>query len=121
VLAVSLTDRFADHGLVSYVAAILKDDSLVITDWLMSCRVFSRTLEQFVFNGLVEFAIGRKARVIELCFNPTNKNKVMEGLFESLGMSCVAISPEGPWQLDLTSDLKPLHTAVGASSPSMAT
>lgn len=121
VQAVFLTDRFADHGLVSYVAATLKGDCLVITDWLMSCRVFARTLEQFIFNGLVELAIGRNARVIELSFNLTSKNKVMEGLFESLGMSCTAMAPEGPWQLDLTVDRKPLHTAVGALSPNMVT
>lgn len=112
VWAVFLTDRFADHGLVSYVAATLDGDRLVITDWLMSCRVFSRTLEQFIFNVLVAFALGRSARVIALSFSQTGKNKVMEGLFESLGMSCAGAPPEGPWQLDLTANCGPLDTAI---------
>lgn len=101
VLAVFLSDRFTDHGLVSYVAAAVTTGKLVITDWVMSCRVFSRTLEHFTFNHIVEHARVHSIPVIEAIFNPTSKNRVIDGLLESLGFSCMGTVPEGPWRYDI--------------------
>lgn len=108
ILAISLTDRFTNHGLVSYVASRVVADTLVITDWLMSCRVFSRTLEHLVFNRLADDAAAKGLRAIELCFNPTAKNKLMEPLFERLGFLCAGTAPNGPWRYAISPDREPL-------------
>jgi FkbH-like protein len=112
VLAIFLADLFADHGLVSYVAVEVVNDKLIITDWLMSCRVFSRTLEQFTLNHLVNLAVERKVQIIEARFVSTSKNKVMETLFGRLGFSRAGEFPIGPWQLIITPEWKPLPSFI---------
>lgn len=121
VLTAALADRFADHGLVSYVAATMVAGSLVITDWLMSCRVFSRTLEQLLFNNLVEFASERRLHRIEARFTPTAKNVVIEGLLEGLGFSCIpgGTRPEGPWEYLITPNRAPMKSFIAATSPNI--
>ena len=118
VLTASLVDRFADHGLVSYLAATVTDDTLHITDWLMSCRVFSRTLEHLMFNHLVDFALDRQVHRIETRFTPTAKNAVMKGLLDGFGFSCVTggAPPEGPWEYAIASDRVPMKSFITAAS-----
>ncbi len=98
VLAVSLADRFTDHGLVAYIAAEQTGSRLTITDWLMSCRVFSRTLEQFTFNRLVDQAILRGADTIAARYVPTKKNAIMAGLFDALGFERAGAPADGCWE-----------------------
>ncbi len=45
----SLRDRFGDHGLVSVVVLCPEGDDMAIHSWAMSCRVFSRGLEELIF------------------------------------------------------------------------
>src|SRR5208282_5014251 len=57
-LYASLKDRFGDHGLILVVIASVDREAraLVITDWVMSCRVLTRGVEEFLMNHLVEEA-----------------------------------------------------------------
>jgi FkbH-like protein len=101
VLAVRLADRFTNHGLVTYIAAEIDSHIACITDWLMSCRVFSRTLEHFILGNLAARARASGVHTITAQLTPTPKNKVMEGLFETLGFTCEGTPPHGPWHYDL--------------------
>jgi FkbH-like protein len=107
VLAVFLADRFADHGLVAYLAAKLIEKDLRITDWLMSCRVFSRTLENFTISHLVQEAQSRGAQRIIFDFVPTAKNAVMLKTFESIGFACEGEIPSGPWVYNVDGGCRP--------------
>ncbi len=108
VLAVSLADRFTDHGLVAYLSAEFDDDELRITDWLMSCRVFSRTLEEFTFNYLIDIAENRNIKTISLTYVPTKKNQLMLRTFKSLTLQCKGEEPEGPWVYNIGIDPIPM-------------
>jgi FkbH-like protein len=113
VFAISMKDRFVDHGLVSYVATEFTNESLIITDWLMSCRVFSRTLECLIFNYLVKHAIKNNVYIIQTCLKPTAKNKVMNGMLESFSFYSVGQSPEGPWRYNVDLNNKePLQSYI---------
>jgi FkbH-like protein len=107
VVAALLEDRFTNHGLVAYVAAKQAGSELTITDWLMSCRVFSRTLEHCMMRYLIEIAQPRGVETISLEFIPTAKNSVMERLFKELGFQCEGAPPRGPWQFQVKSDQWP--------------
>jgi len=90
VLQFRLRDRFGDNGLVSVM--ILRpapDDAaaLEIDNWVMSCRVFGRQLEEEAMNIAVETARARGARVLRARYVPTDRNGVIAGLFESLGFT----------------------------------
>jgi FkbH-like protein len=85
VLAFRLADRFGDHGLVSTLIACREDDAVRIDSWLMSCRVFSRTVEQYMLRGLIEQA--RELGAVRLIgeYQPTPKNDVVADLYPKLG------------------------------------
>jgi FkbH-like protein len=103
VLALSLADRFANHGLVSYLAAVKEDEVLRISDWLMSCRVFSRTTEDLMFNHLIQIAKARGVSAIVGEFRPTAKNAVVSDLYSKLGFIALEGDPGRWWRLPMES------------------
>ena len=107
LIAVTLADRFADHGLVAYVAAHCAGELMTITDWLISCRVFSRTLEEYTFRHLLVEATLRGIRRVELHFTPTAKNGVMVNSLAAMGLRCVGEHPFGPWVHEVGMDAEP--------------
>ena len=85
-----LVDRFGDNGLVS-VMIICPDrnepEVFDIVNWVMSCRVFGRQLEDEAMNIAVETALGRGASLLRGEIIPTERNGVINGLYERLGFS----------------------------------
>lgn len=85
---VALTDRFGDYGIICVLLAIpdnKRQNLLRIDTWLMSCRAIGRTVEQRVFNYLIDAAKSKAYSGIIGEFVPTAKNKPVEKLFEDLG------------------------------------
>lgn len=86
-LYASLKDRFGDHGLILVVIASVDREAraLVITDWVMSCRVLTRGVEEFLMNHLVEEA-GRvgAAKILGL-YRPTPKNAMVKDFYARFG------------------------------------
>ena len=87
VLAFCLADRFGDHGLVSTIIAIEEGDSLRIDSWTMSCRIFSRSAEQFIMRDLIDLASARGLKLIKGIYEPTPKNGVVADIYSRLGFS----------------------------------
>ena len=106
-----LKDRFGDNGLVS--ALIVEPDeaagSYVISNWIMSCRVFGRSLEQLILNVLVELLCDRGVECLRAPFRPTEKNGVVADLYERLGFAEESRDESGhsTWLLTLA-DFEPL-------------
>jgi FkbH-like protein len=82
---VKLRDRFGDNGLISVIILKPLDDTTLSVDtWVMSCRVLSRGVEEFVCNHMI--ADCRKhgfARVVGT-YLPTKKNKLASDLYQRL-------------------------------------
>jgi FkbH-like protein len=103
MLALRLSDRLANHGLVSTLIAIHDAETVRIDSWLMSCRVFSRTAEQFMIHHLAQIARERGARRLVGEYLPTAKNDVVANLYGQLGFDC----PNGDgrfWWRDIAAD-----------------
>jgi FkbH-like protein len=103
VLAFRLRDRFGDHGLVGSVIAVREGDALRIDSWVMSCRIFSRTAEEFVLAGLIRHAGMLGAHRIVGEYRPTTRNAPFAGLYSRLGF--ITDGADGVWSL-------PLHGVV---------
>jgi FkbH-like protein len=89
-LTLRMVDRFGDYGLVSVILAVedkARSDGLRIDTWLMSCRVISRTAEEFFFNTLVEEARRRGTRRLIGEYIPTAKNGLVKDLYTRLGFA----------------------------------
>lgn len=82
----TLKDKFGDYGLVSVVIMEKKDkDTLFINEWLMSCRVLKRGMEEFVVNEFVEIAKNSGYKKIIGEYIPTKKNHMVSGLYKQFG------------------------------------
>jgi FkbH-like protein len=85
--AVSLADRFGDHGLIAVVILRGEGHTLFVDTWLMSCRVLKRGVEALVANRIVAEARRLGAAVVIGEYRRTEKNNMVAGLYPSLGYS----------------------------------
>ncbi|MBO1359116.1 HAD family hydrolase [Acetobacter sacchari] len=113
VFACSLKDKFGDHGLVSVLIGEAKGKELRIVEWVMSCRVFSRTFEQFIINEVIAASVARGITKIVGSYQATAKNAVVSELYAQLGFVLV---DENLWELDLTQSPAAVETFVALAS-----
>ena len=100
-MALSLRDRFGDHGLIAVVVMRPMDrETLLVDTWLMSCRVLKRGMERFTLNQMVDAARARGYRRIVGEYLPTPKNAMVAQHYPSLGFKPVP-GDASQWELDL--------------------
>jgi FkbH-like protein len=101
VYACRLADKFANHGLVSSLILIREGSTLRVDSWITSCRVFSRTLESFILNHVMEYARSCGAARLVGEYLPTARNGVVKDLYASLGFRPMREGDAREWVLDL--------------------
>ena len=102
-LQVRLVDKFGDNGMISVVVGRIEDGHLAILQWLMSCRVLNRRVEELVLNHLVDAAMLHGLKRIKGVYKPTVKNALVREHYRKLDFKPAGIDPDGTshWQLDL--------------------
>jgi FkbH-like protein len=102
-----LIDRFGDNGLVS-IMILCQDQTepevFDVVNWVMSCRVFGRQLEDEAMNIVVEILRARGARSLRGEIIATKKNAVISELYRNLGFSRrpgPAAADTTSWQMNL--------------------
>ncbi len=88
-MSVSLKDRFGDHGLISIVIAEIDRATMTldITDYLMSCRVLSRGVEEYVMNYLFDHAARLQLAMVRGHYVPTAKNGMVKEFYSRFGFT----------------------------------
>lgn len=81
----SFKDKFSNYGIISLMVCSINKEFLSIDNWVMSCRVLNRTLENFILNKLVKFCLKNKLKFIRSTFISTKKNSLVQNLYEDLG------------------------------------
>ena len=92
MLRYRLRDRFGDNGLVSVIILVPVADrpgAMDISNWVMSCRVFGRQLEHEVMNLAIAAVKEMGVEEVFADFKPTARNRVIDGLYETLGFQQV--------------------------------
>jgi FkbH-like protein len=116
----TLADRFGDYGLVAAVVLSRVGHKAIVLEWVMSCRVFSRGLEDFTWRILWNLALGYGCRHLDGRFRPTAKNGAAARLYERFGGLAVEApsADESRWLFDLSvpPPLFPIHI-MDRSSP----
>ena len=79
------SDKYGDHGLISALYGTINNKSLAIDNWVMSCRVFDRTIEFALFDALVNICLSLKIDTVIGTHTPTNTNYVISDLYMKLG------------------------------------
>ncbi|MGC2661737.1 MAG: HAD-IIIC family phosphatase [Bryobacteraceae bacterium] len=99
-----LSDKFGDHGLISIVIMRPEGETLRVTDWLMSCRVLGRGVEQYLMNRVFVEAQSHKCIRVTGKYLPTAKNALVRDFFEQFGFQKTASGEDGQteWALDVS-------------------
>ncbi len=136
-LQLRLRDVYGDHGMVGVVMAERAEvpeeslaccngdgragTGLLITDWLMSCRVLGRQVELATLNVLAEQARARGARRLIGVYVPTPRNGMVADLYARLGFTEVDTMPDGAtrWSLDLEG-FQPRDTHIACLEAALA-
>jgi FkbH-like protein len=95
VLGVHVGDRFGDSGLVGAVFARLGGETLRLENFLLSCRVFARGVEQAVLAWLLRTAGELGAREVVAQYRPTAKNAAFSGFYAGHGFRLLAEDETG--------------------------
>lgn len=83
---VSLKDKYEDYGIVSaIIGERVSDSEVFILNWVISCRAFERTLEQFVMNRFVEVMSSENISLITAEYLRTDKNNMVKDIYSDLG------------------------------------
>lgn len=82
IFEVSVIDKFGDYGIISYVIVEIKKDKFIVTDFILSCRVFKRFVEETIIY-FIKNQFGKKSGYIN--FKSTKKNKYSKEFLENSG------------------------------------
>ena len=84
-LTFDLADRIGYYGVVGLILLERRGTDAFINTWLLSCRVFGKTVEQFMLNQTLKRtkAAGMHRLIGE--YIPTPKNKPVADLYQRMG------------------------------------
>jgi predicted enzyme involved in methoxymalonyl-ACP biosynthesis len=118
VLSVRTSDRFGDNGLVGALFLRRSGDLLSIENFVLSCRVFSRGVEQACLAAVLGYARSAKVRAVSATYKPSKRNGGVADFYPRHGFVAV---PHGEseelvlFDHDLTAELAPpehVHLSV---------
>lgn len=111
-LALTLRDRFGDYGLVGVLLSVPgpdRPDTLELDTFLLSCRALGRTVEDFLYAGLLARARAAGVRRLTATYLPTAKNGQVRDLYPRLGFHLQQEAEDGTrrFELDLAAAPEP--------------
>lgn len=81
----TLKDKFGDHGLISVVILEKQGENLFVNEWLMSCRVLKRTVEELIVNTMITTAAKNGFKKVIGEYISTAKNAMVKDIYEKMG------------------------------------
>ncbi|AQS35438.1 D-glyceryl-ACP synthase [Shewanella psychrophila] len=85
-------DRFGDYGLIGAVLISMTLDTSHIDNMLLSCRVFSRGIEQAAISLLLAQAVASGKTSVTAEFILSHKNQRMATFYPSMGFTTTALT-----------------------------
>ncbi len=85
VLGIHAADRFGDNGLVGAILYRREQDTGYVDNFLLSCRVFSRGIEDACLAAVLRHARSSGVRSVRAEYRPTAKNGKVRAFYPSCG------------------------------------
>ncbi len=85
VLTCNLKDKFAQYGMISCAILRIEDKNCIVEAWAMSCRVFKRTVEEFMLNKFIKTALEHGCSKLSIAVLPNERNTMIPGILEEKG------------------------------------
>ena len=95
VFLYQVTDVFGDNGIVAAAIVDTAGELPEITDFVMSCRVMGRNIENAVIDRIEQQMREEGYTVLGGRYVPTAKNKPVETMYDRLGYRKTDSTPEG--------------------------
>ena len=87
----TLKDKFGDYGLIAVVVMEKQsENTLFISEWLMSCRVLKRGMEEFILDEIIRTAEENGFDKVTGEYIYTPKNNMVSDLYKKMGFEEVA-------------------------------
>ncbi len=85
-ITLSFEDKFQNYGIIGFLIYQFdkKNKLLFINNWVMSCRVFSRRIEDFMIDFLIKKAANYNCDSIGFDFNISEKNVYLQNFLKQL-------------------------------------
>ena len=81
----SVADRFGDNGITAALIADFSGEVPVLTDFVMSCRIMGRNIEDALVEDVEKDMRSRGWSRLQALYVPTAKNVPVSGLYRRLG------------------------------------
>ncbi len=78
------SDKFGAYGTVGFCIVSSRPDRTVVEDFMLSCRVQGKLVEQALFSHLVTLHPDGKPRYLEVRFRATDRNKPAQQVLQAL-------------------------------------
>jgi FkbH-like protein len=85
LFTVSLMDKFSNYGVIACIVLRFKEESCIIENWVMSCRVLKKTVENYTACKVAETARQKGLKNIRSEYLASKKNGMVSCLYEDLG------------------------------------
>lgn len=110
----TLVDKYGNNGLVSVILGeILDNHTVVISLWIMSCRVFKREMEYAMFDELVRICQNQGIDTIIGQYIQTKKNMPVADLYRSLGFELKETKAEKQiWEYVIPEDYRECNQVI---------
>jgi FkbH-like protein len=95
VVALRLADRLQDYGIVAIAVTRSSDGILQVQNWVMSCRVFGRRLENVMLEVLRDKARQRGCSGIRASYVASEKNVILPEVLMRIGCTPIAAGVYG--------------------------
>jgi FkbH-like protein len=123
-LQVRLIDAFGDNGMIGVVICHAgANGDWEIDTWLMSCRVLGRRVEHMVLREILHHARARGVQRLMGVYLPTERNRLVEHHYATLGFRLVEQKDSGAtlWELDTAEEVAAAPMTVNRSAFELST
>ena len=79
-----VSDRFGDAGLTGIVSLEIQDRKAQLVDFILSCRVLGRKIEETMLSTAIHFAHALEVEEVYARYIPTSKNKPCLDFFKNV-------------------------------------
>jgi FkbH-like protein len=112
-LTYSVSDKFTNYGLTGIIFLEISNDKITVNNWVMSCRIFKKTVEIAILNEVVKYASNKKIMKIHLKYISTIKNSLLISFLKDNGFKKLKQDTSTldfqEWVLDLSKKLEFKH------------
>lgn len=90
LILAEVSDKYGNSGWVSEFMYHIKEDTSVVDNFLMSCRVMGRKVEDAILKAILERLAEQGIKSVLASYRKTAKNKPVEELWEQMGFERAA-------------------------------